>query len=173
MGYEYKCVGAPERPRKQRGARSRSDRVAVAMQEIITAEAVDGWEYLRTDLVPVEEKSGFFSRAHEVHRAVMVFRRDQAPARPAAQRLSGTADRDTPMRDIPGRDAPSRNLPPRDATAGFEPAPEPARGGEGRFSLAAERGAPATAAPAATEPASRGTRDEPPAPGTGRPTGLD
>lgn len=82
MTFEYKCVGAPERPKRQRGTRSRSERVALAMQEAISAEAVDGWEYLRTDLVPVEEKAGFFSRTQEVHRAVLIFRRERGAVRP-------------------------------------------------------------------------------------------
>ena len=81
MGYEYKCIGAPERPKRKRGAKTRSDRLAAAMEDLISAEAVDGWEYLRTDLVPVEERSGWFSRSQEVHRAVLVFRRaKEAPA---------------------------------------------------------------------------------------------
>ena len=74
MAFEYKVVGAPEKPRRRRGARTPSARVAVAFEEVLGAEAVEGWEYLRTDLVPVEE-GGFFSRRKEVHRAVMVFRR--------------------------------------------------------------------------------------------------
>ena len=81
MDYEYKCVGAPERPKRVRGAKTGSDRLAVAMEEIIQDEAVDGWEYMRTDLVPVIEKSGVLSRAHEVHRAVLVFRRGLAARR--------------------------------------------------------------------------------------------
>jgi len=59
MDYEYKCVGGPERGKKAKSAKTRSDRVAVAMEEIIADEATDGWEYLRTDLVPVEEKTSF------------------------------------------------------------------------------------------------------------------
>ena len=76
MGYEYKCVGAPEKGKRKRGAKTRSDRVANAMETSIQAEAVDGWEYLRTDLIPCEERSGIFSRPQEVHRAVLVFRRE-------------------------------------------------------------------------------------------------
>lgn len=79
--YEYKCVGAPERARRKRGAKTRTDRVAHAMQDIINAEAVDGWEYQRTDLVPIEERSGFLGRAVEAHRAVLIFRRIAAGAR--------------------------------------------------------------------------------------------
>jgi hypothetical protein len=118
MTFEYKCVGGPERPKRQRGI-SRSERVALAMQEIIRAEAVDGWEYLRTDLVPVEEKAGLFSRTHEVHRAVLVFRRESGAARLARPTL----------------------------TRGFAPDPEPPvplepEPPEERIRLSAERGAP-------------------------------
>lgn len=75
MNYEYKAVGAPEKPKRLRGARSGSERVAAAFEEVLRAETADGWEYLRTDLVPVIERSGWFSHAREVTRAVMVFRR--------------------------------------------------------------------------------------------------
>lgn len=87
MSYEYKCVGAPEEPRRQRGVRAWSDRVALAMQEVIAAEAVDGWEYLRTDILPVEEKDGLFSRVRRIKRAVLIFRRElgDAPRRHAAE----------------------------------------------------------------------------------------
>lgn len=83
MAYEYKCVAAPERARSRKGARGRTERVAAAMQDLIRDEAVDGWEYLRTDLLPVEEKSSWFSRPHEAHRAVLVFRRGEAAVTPA------------------------------------------------------------------------------------------
>ncbi|MHA1527456.1 MAG: hypothetical protein ACTSVG_00440 [Alphaproteobacteria bacterium] len=81
MNFEYKAVGAPEKAGRKRGRRSRSDRVAVAFEEILKAEAVDGWEYQRTDLLPVTESAGWFKRGHEVHRAVMVFRRPLDRAR--------------------------------------------------------------------------------------------
>ena len=79
--FEYKCVGAPERARRKRGAKTKTDRVAHAMQDVINREAVEGWEYQRTDLLPVEERSGLLGRTVETHRAVLVFRRATAEAR--------------------------------------------------------------------------------------------
>src|SRR5690625_3233101 len=109
MNYEYKCVGAPEEPRRQRGVRAWSDRVALAMQEAITAEAVDGWEYMRTDILPVEEKDGFFSRVRRIQRAVLIFRREigEAPRSRATEHHTTTpgailAD-DTPPPQIAGQ----------------------------------------------------------------------
>lgn len=75
MPYEYKAVGAPEKCRRRKGCKTGSDRAAAEMDEIIKAEAVNGWEYQRTDLFPVEEKSGWLGRPREVHRAILVFRR--------------------------------------------------------------------------------------------------
>src|SRR5690625_1018622 len=139
MSYEYKCVGAPEEPRRQRGVRAWSDRAALAMQEVITAEAVDGWEYLRTDLLPVEEKDGFFSRARRTQRAVLIFRREigEAPRGRAAER-QGTA---------PGAILADDTPPPHSA----------GRSQRRGMRLSAERGMPA--------PPSRGNRLPPSDPG--------
>lgn len=137
MTFEYKCVGAPERPKRLRGIRSRSERVALAMQEIISAEAVDGWEYLRADLVPVEEKAGFFSRTQEVHRAVLIFRRESDvdfPARPALAHAHGQ-----PHAQPHGRDVAA--VPSPEAQLQGEPT-DPRDGREARIALSAERGAP-------------------------------
>ncbi|MEM6906019.1 MAG: DUF4177 domain-containing protein [Pseudomonadota bacterium] len=114
MRFEYKAVGAPERGRKKKGAKTRSDRAAAAFEELLQANAVDGWEYLRTDLIPVEERPGMFSRVRESHRAVMVFRRalpDPREAAPTGARIV----RPTPVA------APAAVAEPAPA-----PAPEPA-----------------------------------------------
>lgn len=89
MAYEYKCVAAPEKVKRRRGAKSRTDRVALAMQDVLMEEARNGWEYMRTDLVPIEERSGLFGRAQEVHRAVMVFRRGTQPVGRGAEPGAG------------------------------------------------------------------------------------
>lgn len=113
MAFEYKCVGAPERAKRKRGAKTRTDRVALAMQDVIMQEAVDGWEYLRTDLVPTEERSGMFSRTHEVHRAVMVFRRSLRSSASTGPELGAPA---------PAAEDPIRLAAKRDDTT--PPAPE-------------------------------------------------
>ena len=101
--YEYKVVGAPERAKRARGARTRTDRVARALQDLINEEAVDGWEYHRTDLLPVEERAGFLSRPRETHRAVLIFRRVNA----ASQNQSPMR---APALQEPGADAPETHI---------------------------------------------------------------
>lgn len=117
MGYEYKCVGAPERAKRRRGAKTRSDRVAAAMQDVIAAESKDGWEYQRTDLIPMEEKAGLLSRSHEVHRAVLVFRRALAGAQPVAAPVAAPAATPEPM-------APEPSVKTKEPELAPEPAPE-------------------------------------------------
>jgi hypothetical protein len=77
MPFEYKTVGGPERGKRKRGCRTASERVAAAMEELIRAEAAEGWEYVRTDLVPVEERTSWLARRQTVHCAVLVFRRER------------------------------------------------------------------------------------------------
>lgn len=91
MAIEYKTVGAPHRGRRKRGAKTRSDKVAAAMSEVLDREAVDGWQYLRTDLIPIEERRGWFGRTQEVHRAVMVFERDTEAGKAAPSAYAETA----------------------------------------------------------------------------------
>jgi hypothetical protein len=91
MSFEYKTVGAPEKGKRRKGARSQSDRAAAAFEDILKAEATGGWEYLRTDILPLTERRGWLGGSHEVHRAVMVFRRplDRAESFGPARREEG------------------------------------------------------------------------------------
>lgn len=104
MQYEYKVVGAPEKGRRKRGAKTRSDRVAAAFEDVLAAEAVEGWEYQRTDLVPVDERRGMFGRRDEVHRAVMVFRRPlRQSVEPVARNPRGAAEETDELVLLPER----------------------------------------------------------------------
>jgi len=85
MSFEYKTVAAPEKGKRLRGLTTASERVAAAFEKILQAEAMDGWEYLRTDLLPVTERASWFARPRETHRAVMVFRREVVAAVEAAE----------------------------------------------------------------------------------------
>jgi hypothetical protein len=119
MTFEYKTVGAPEKGKRQRGARSQSDRVAAAFDEVLQDEAVDGWEYLRTDLLPVTERSGWFGGAHEVHRAVMVFRRSLDQAR-SGQVTPALVDSAASLRRAPSVTPPPEQAPAPEVSASPE-----------------------------------------------------
>lgn len=74
MTFEYKVVPAPTRGRKARGVKTPADRFARALEEAINELAADGWEYLRTDTLPAEERQGLTGRT-TVYQNMLVFRR--------------------------------------------------------------------------------------------------
>ena len=76
--YEYRVVPSPRRAKRAKGAKTPQDRYARTLAEVINAEAAEGWEYLRADTLPVDEKKGMLSAATEVYQTVLIFRRATA-----------------------------------------------------------------------------------------------
>jgi len=88
--WRYRCVAAPRKARRSRAHKTCEDALLGAIEAVLAEQAAEGWEYLRTDLVPMEAKKGMLSATVETHLGVMVFRRaatgDESPG-PAALRL--------------------------------------------------------------------------------------
>ncbi|MCA8881578.1 MAG: DUF4177 domain-containing protein [Rhodobacteraceae bacterium] len=97
--YEYRVTPAPARARKIRGADTVEARYAETLAETLNREGADGWEYLRAETLPVEERSGF-RRTRTTFRTVLIFRRpvdvDDSEATRAALRQLENADRPIP-----------------------------------------------------------------------------
>ncbi len=74
MTFEYKVVPAPTRGRKVKGVKTAADRFARAVEDTINDLAEEGWEYLRTDTLPAEERQGLTGRT-TVYQNLLVFRR--------------------------------------------------------------------------------------------------
>lgn len=72
--YEYKTVSAPTRGEKARGLNSAEDRLAAAFERLLNRMAAEGWEFLRTERLPAEEKSAF-GRATSIEAHLVIFRR--------------------------------------------------------------------------------------------------
>lgn len=72
--YEYKVIPAPAKGRKGPGVKGPEARFAHGLETAINAAAAEGWEYLRADILPSEERQGLTS-THTVYRSVLVFRR--------------------------------------------------------------------------------------------------
>lgn len=77
MIYEYKVVPAPTKGQKARGIKGADGRFANALEAKMNTLAADRWEFLRTETLPSEERSGLTSTATK-YRSVMVFRRPRA-----------------------------------------------------------------------------------------------
>ncbi len=108
QAYEYKVVAAPDRGEKARGVKSGVDRFAHALQTLMNGLGRDGWEYVRADTLPCEERTGFTGRATVYHN-LLVFRR--AAARDAAPAAADDAPRPALlMADSPQGPAPRITL---------------------------------------------------------------
>lgn len=88
MRYEFKVVPAPRRGEKARGVKTTEDRFALALTLMMNDLGRDGWDYVRADTLPVDERSGLTGTKTSYHN-MLVFRRpleDVAEAGP--QRLA-------------------------------------------------------------------------------------
>lgn len=79
MSYEYKVVPAPTRGLKAKGVKTAEDRFAHALATEMNTLAADGWEYLRADTLPSEQREGLMGKT-TVYQNMLVFRRLKAAA---------------------------------------------------------------------------------------------
>ena len=118
--FEYRVIPAPLRGSKSRGVRSTSDRFAFALQEIMNEQAEDGWQYMRTDTLPCEERQGL-TRRNTVYQNMLVFAREIADEQDAVEPLAAAIDNE-------GETVPSEPADygaDVDTDASDEPLPEP------------------------------------------------
>lgn len=73
--HEYRVVPAPRRGMKGKGPRRPEDRFAQAVESEMNRMAADGWEFVRSDTLPCERKSNWFSGPVTVFETLLVFRR--------------------------------------------------------------------------------------------------
>jgi hypothetical protein len=72
--YEYKVVPAPNKGQKAKGVKTAPARFALAIESALNTLAAEGWEYLRAETLPSEERSGLTSTQVN-DRALLIFRR--------------------------------------------------------------------------------------------------
>ena len=72
--YEYKVVPAPAKAERNRALKGTAQRFAHTLANIMNDQARDGWEYLRADTLPCEERSGLTGKT-TVYQNMLVFRR--------------------------------------------------------------------------------------------------
>ena len=77
--YEYKVVPAPRKGRKAKGHKTNEERFSFALQEVMNSLGADGWDYLRAETLPSDERAGL-TGSQTVYRDVLVFRRERTAA---------------------------------------------------------------------------------------------
>lgn len=89
MRYEFKVVPAPRRGEKARGVKTTEERFALALTLMMNDLGREGWDYVRADTLPVDERSGLTGTKTSYHN-MLVFRREvrTEAAEPGPQRLT-------------------------------------------------------------------------------------
>lgn len=128
--FEYTAIPAPSRGEKAKEAKTPTDRYALAVTSELNRMAADGWEYLRADVLPSEERTGLTGRATVYHN-LLIFRRAIATveavseARQAPAAASPVAE---PEKEVPAAPAPApvdRQDAPHPATTETQDTAEP------------------------------------------------
>lgn len=100
--YEYKVVPAPRKGLKTKDHKTPEDRFAYALQEVMNEHGGAGWEYLRAETLPSDERAGLTGK-ETIFRDVLVFRRPRAQA----QDLVNPLEANYPLPDGPQLTAPA------------------------------------------------------------------
>jgi hypothetical protein len=72
--FEFMVVPAPKRGEKARGVKSTEDRFALALTNMMNALGAEGWDYVRADALPCEERVGL-TGTKTTFQNMLVFRR--------------------------------------------------------------------------------------------------
>jgi hypothetical protein len=127
--FEFKTVAAPRRVKKVKGVKGRNESLAAMVEAIIHDESAGGWDYVRTDIFPIEEKPSWFSSHAEVHKGVMVFRRGVPGRRaePVAQPVEQAASQPVvqPVTALPVAEQPGPEPVVTFETPSLSTSPEP------------------------------------------------
>ena len=116
MRYEYTVIPAPARGEKAKGAKTPVDRYALALAGELNRMAAEGWEYVRAEVLPSEERAGLTGR-NTVYHNILVFRR----AMPALDSVAEPARAKSPQPEYPVEAAPPAAPKPAPSTPPAEP----------------------------------------------------
>ncbi len=79
--FEYKVIPAPTKGLKAKGIKTNEARFAHALTVAMNDLAAEGWEYLRSDALPMDERKGWGKHVTRTQN-MLVFRRAVAVADP-------------------------------------------------------------------------------------------
>ena len=105
--YEYKVVPAPQKGTKAKGIKTPEARFALSIEQVLNQLGLEGWEYLRAELLPSEERTGLTGSTVN-WRNVLVFRRtaeDAAEAHAHPVEMPSHTPEGVPLaKPVPGPD---------------------------------------------------------------------
>lgn len=85
MRYEYKVVPAPRKGLKGKDVKGAEARYANALESAMNEQAAFGWQYLRADTLPFEERQGLTGKTTSYQTLLVFCRSLDAEDRPAEE----------------------------------------------------------------------------------------
>lgn len=73
--YEFKVIPAPRRGEKSRMAKTTEERFALALSTVMNQMGAEGWDYVRADVLPCDERAGITGGVKTSFQNMLVFRR--------------------------------------------------------------------------------------------------
>ena len=123
--YEYRVVPAPRKPHRIRGLKRGEDRFAASVAEILNELGAEGWEYQRSDTLPMDSRSGLTGHT-TTFRTMLVFRRlvgapdDDSETAPMAETASPPLPASAPATEL-APESPLAPGAPTEAPTGDQP----------------------------------------------------
>lgn len=104
--HEYSVIPAPKKGVKGRGIKGAEAQFANALAQAMNEAAADGWEYVRAETLPSEERQGLTGKTTVYHN-MLVFRRPLKTAAEAAPKAAPEPEKVEPPAPQPvPQDAP-------------------------------------------------------------------
>ena len=88
--FEYKAVPAPATGTKARGLKTTEERFALSLSTLLNEMAGEGWEYVRAETLPCDERKGL-TGTQTTYQNVLVFKRFLTEAMPLTDARSSLA----------------------------------------------------------------------------------
>jgi hypothetical protein len=142
--YEYHVVPAPRRGEKARGAKTTEERFALALTRLMNDLGRDGWDYLRADTLPCEERAGLTGKT-TAFQHMLIFRRMLEPVQAAPAQAGAPPHPAQPLAIAAppvAAPAPEGSAPPISAPAGDAPSAAPPLGPAQRADAASDYNLP-------------------------------
>ncbi len=110
QAYEYRVVPAPRRGEKARGVKTTEERFALALTGLMNTLGAEGWDYVRADTLPCDERAGLTGGTKTSYQNMLVFRRPLAApvlAVPVTAAAPAAVPVQTPTVQTPAAPAPA------------------------------------------------------------------
>lgn len=96
--YEYSLRPAPNRAEKHRELKTNAEKFGQTLADVMNDMARDGWEFLRSETLPAEERAGLTSKTTVMH-TFLVFRREVPLNLPQSARVVDEAEQSPARRE--------------------------------------------------------------------------